>query len=235
MNIQVQAGDQHTIVSLQGELAIRGLEDTRDALLGILGDARSSVIIRMDGISRIDSSGIALLVALLHRAKALSKRLILCSLEPPVEKVFIITNLTRIFDIAPTLKEALEIVYPFTIFLFEDRTDIVFFYQELIQANHMVFHCRNTVEESLTFLQENQVHLILVDSRAREQRKYDFVRALKQDPQLMRIPVVVLSVYEEEEFHYSQFGVDRFILKPFRLEDFISTVKTLCAGQRMGN
>ncbi len=43
------------------------------------------------------------------------------------------------------------------------------------------------------------------------------------------IPIVVLSVYEEEEFQYSQFGVDRFILKPFLVEKFVATLKQLLA------
>jgi anti-sigma B factor antagonist len=227
MSVAITEQENCTIVLLEQDLRHAELEEIREALLEIVDNSRVQVILRMPRIKAIDSSGIALLITGLHRARKANKLLILCELEPNVEQVFQLTNMDRVFNVTRSLEEAIERAHPPDVFLFEDRNDIVYFYEEVIQANHMRFHHRCDLEESMEFLSRHPVSLLLIDATAQEEMKYELLRRMKTDVNLARIPVVVISVYEDEEFNFSQFGIDCFMLKPFRLEEFIATVRKL--------
>ena len=73
---------------------------------------------------------------------------------------------------------------------------------------------------------------MIIDALENDEQKYELVRRMKQDKALAAIPIVIVSVYEDEEFQFSQFGVDRFILKPFLVEKFVATLKQLLVRSR---
>lgn len=229
MEVSVHDHADCTIVALRGRFIMEAALQLREQLQSILEQAKPILVVNLANVDYIDSSGTGVLVSLLHGARESKRRLILAQLHPNVERVFTLSNLTKVFEIARTEDEAFQIVYPKRIFLLEDREDIVYFYQEVVQANQMGFEHSADARQAVALMKERPADLIILDALEKESVKYDFVRALKQDARLKNIPIVVLSIYEEEEFQYSQFGVDRFILKPFLVEKFVATLKQLLA------
>jgi anti-anti-sigma factor len=229
MEVSVHDHADCTIVALQGRFIMEAALQLREQLQSILEQAKPILVVNLASVDYIDSSGTGVLVSLLHGARESKRRLILTQLHPNVERVFTLSNLTKVFEIARTEDEAFQMVHPKRIFLLEDREDIVYFYQEVVQANQMGFEHSSDARQAVALMKERPADLIILDVLEKESAKYDFVRALKQDARLKSIPIVVLSVYEEEEFQYSQFGVDRFILKPFLVEKFVATLKQLLA------
>lgn len=215
------------MVALRGRFIMEAALHLRDQLQSILEQSKPILVVNLADVDYIDSSGTGVLVSLLHGARESQRRLILAQLHPNVERVFTLSNLTKVFEIARTEDDAFQIVYPKRIFLLDDREDIIYFYREVVQANQMGFEHLSDPGQALARMEERPADLILLDVLDKESEKYDFVRALKQDSRLKTVPIVVLSVYEEEEFQYSQFGVDRFILKPFLVEKFVATLKQL--------
>ena len=73
--------------------------DLDQALSKAMADGKNHIVIDLKATSLIDSSGLAVLVRALKRARAASGNVILSGLQPPVQKVFELTRLDKAFDI----------------------------------------------------------------------------------------------------------------------------------------
>ncbi len=71
--------------------------------------------------------------------------------------------------------------------------------------------------------------LILLDLNLPKLSGIEVLQAVKSDPALRRIPVIVLttSTREEDVVRTYDLGVNTFITKPVRFEDFIKVVATI--------
>lgn len=71
--------------------------------------------------------------------------------------------------------------------------------------------------------------LILLDLNLPKLSGIEVLQAVKSDPALRRIPVIVLttSTREEDVVRTYDLGVNTFITKPVRFEDFINVVTTI--------
>ncbi len=78
------------------------LKDHMDAVLG-----KSSIIVNMGDVEYISSGGLRVLLASLKQQRKGDGALSLCSLRPPVLKVFKLAGFTSIFNIYETESEAL--------------------------------------------------------------------------------------------------------------------------------
>jgi anti-anti-sigma factor len=77
----------------------------------IAGGARG-IVIDVSGVSRIDSSGVGILVAIMWSASNAKTRMVLTALPQRVEKVLSLAMLLEHIDHAPTLDEALAKLRP---------------------------------------------------------------------------------------------------------------------------
>ena len=205
------------------------VSDVQHRLQETIEVAKRAIVVNLGQVEYIDSSGVGLLVSLQQWARTGERKLILCELNPAVEKVFRLSNLIKVFEIASTENEAFEFLHPRRVFLFDEREDIRFFYQEVVQANHLTFLSASSLDEAMQRLTEEKTDLVLIDAQEKDEPKYELVRRMKQEERLAKIPILVLSTHEDEEFQFSQFGVDRFVLKPFLVEKFVATLKHLIA------
>ncbi len=79
----------------------------------------------------------------------------------------------KVFEIARTEDEAFQMVYPKRIFLLEDREDIAYFYQEVVQANQMGFEHSADPRQAVARMKERPADLVLLDALEKESAKYD--------------------------------------------------------------
>ncbi len=105
---QRQAGDVH-VFELAGELDFHTSPDLRSKLQPVTEKSSHKVIINLKKVNYIDSSGLATFVEALQKAKRSSGKLVLTELMPSVRSVFEIAKLDKVFTLAATEAEALEL------------------------------------------------------------------------------------------------------------------------------
>jgi len=99
MQIQSRrSGDVH-ILDIDGKLTIEGGSAVYDAILAALGAGERKILLNLEGISSLDSSGVGDLMASYASAKNRGATLKLVKLAPRVGEVLKMTQLIGFFEI----------------------------------------------------------------------------------------------------------------------------------------
>jgi anti-sigma B factor antagonist len=94
------------VVKVTGEVDVYTSPQLKLSLLAAVSDACPVVIVDLDGVGFIDSSGLGVLVGALRRAREADGDLRIVSGRDTVVKIFRITGLDRVFPVYTTLDEA---------------------------------------------------------------------------------------------------------------------------------
>ena len=70
------------------------------------------IVVELSGLEAIDSAGLGELVVVHMWAKASGSSLILAGASPQVRQLFELTNLSSVFEVVPTLEDALQSLRP---------------------------------------------------------------------------------------------------------------------------
>ncbi|MEP7271956.1 MAG: ATP-binding protein, partial [Acidobacteriota bacterium] len=84
--------------------------------------------------------------------------------------------------------------------------------QEFIEAGYRVRLAENG-REALAAVRVERPDLLVLDVMMPEMSGFDVAAVLKNDPQTMDIPIIILSILEDKERGY-RLGVDRYLTKP---------------------
>lgn len=89
-------------------------------------------------------------------------------------------------------------------------------------------------EEAVAYLRNPQnvkPGIILLDLNMPRMNGIEFLRVVKRDPELRRIPVVVLTTSKEEQDRVNSFdlGVAGYMLKPVDYRQFVEVIRTIDA------
>lgn len=96
------------IAVLEARLDAHNSPELKTALLQQFDAEKKNVIVDLNEVRFIDSSGLGVLVSGFKNASARNGALILCSLQQQVKSMFELTRLHRVFDIYATVEEALS-------------------------------------------------------------------------------------------------------------------------------
>jgi anti-sigma B factor antagonist len=96
---------RHTVVTVTGEIDLSTAPQLRDQLLELANDGNNQVIVDLEGVEFIDSTGLGVLVASLNRMRKNDGDLALVCSQARILRVFEITGLTKVFTIYPSLDE----------------------------------------------------------------------------------------------------------------------------------
>ncbi len=130
---------------------------------------------------------------------------------------------------------------PITILLAEDDPDDRLLVTQALEENRLAndLHIVEDGEMLMDYLHRRGNYaslsdrplpgLILLDLNMPKKDGREALREIKADPDLRRIPVVVLTTSEAEEDIYRTYdlGVNSFITKPVSFESLVSIMKTL--------
>jgi anti-sigma B factor antagonist len=94
------------IVRVGGEVDVYTSPSLKSALVAAASDSCRVVIVDLDKVGFIDSSGLGVLVGALRRAREADGDLRIVSACEAVVKIFRITGLDRVFPVYPTLGDA---------------------------------------------------------------------------------------------------------------------------------
>ena len=100
--------DKHTVLSVAGEIDIATAPSLRMHLLDLIEQAKLSLIVDLEAVDFLDSTGLGVLVSALKRVRGYEGDLALVCTRPQVLKVFDITGLSRVFAIHDTVEAALN-------------------------------------------------------------------------------------------------------------------------------
>jgi anti-anti-sigma factor len=98
------------IIDLYGEINAFAAEDLSEAYDQGEGSNSSDILLNFTNVDYINSTGIALIVNMLARARKAKRRLILCCLSDHYVEIFQITRLADYMDIYPDEQTALAAV-----------------------------------------------------------------------------------------------------------------------------
>lgn len=93
------------------------------------------------------------------------------------------------------------------------------------------FDCHEAVdaESALAMLHETVPDLVLVDVMLPGKSGLDVLAEMRDDPALRSVPVIVLSAWQapEDVERAIAAGADRFLAKPFRVDELAATAQEL--------
>ncbi len=108
MEIRETSKEGVTVVTLVGRLDELATTDVEVAFAALAEAGPERVVVDMEGVEYISSSGLRVLLMLLRAMEKKGGQLTLCSLSPFVAEVFDVSNFARLFDVRPDLRDALR-------------------------------------------------------------------------------------------------------------------------------
>ena len=107
LSLWTRAEGDAVVVTVRGEIDIASAPTLRDLLLGLIGDGCRKVIVDMCGVTFLDSSGLAALVAARTASRKHNSSLRLVGVAGGPAKVLEITGLSQVFRVWDTVEDAL--------------------------------------------------------------------------------------------------------------------------------
>ena len=103
----IRYSDGAAVVKLAGEIDMSHSPGVHQALVEILENRPTRLVIDLTDVSYMDSSGVGILVDALRRVRVSSAKLALVAVAPRVLSVLQITKLDQFFEMYQTVEEAL--------------------------------------------------------------------------------------------------------------------------------
>jgi anti-sigma B factor antagonist len=97
-----------TVVSCAGRMDAASSPQFKEYLKRVIDEGNCRLVIAMDRVEFLDSSGLGALVTCLRKAREKNGDLKISGLSPEVRSIFEMTGLTRVFDIHGQISTALE-------------------------------------------------------------------------------------------------------------------------------
>lgn len=107
MEISQREKDAITILDIQGEIDLYNAPEIKDIIQKLIEAQKYNVIMNLEKVSYIDSSGIGAMISSLSNLKKYQGGLKIINVYASVKKVFELTKLTSFFEIYESEGEAL--------------------------------------------------------------------------------------------------------------------------------
>ena len=106
--LQIQRVENVTIADLSGEFDIYSAPRFKEMLAAHVERGDRSFIVNLEGVSYLDSSGLAAVVMIYKRVEARGGVLRLVAPQPRTKRLLAISGVDRVIDIFSTRQEALD-------------------------------------------------------------------------------------------------------------------------------
>ena len=95
-----------TVIAVSGEIDVYTAPKLRERLIGLVEAGSYQLIVDMEGVEFLDSTGLGVLVGALKRVRSNDGELSLVCTQPRIRKVFEVTGLTKVFTLHDTVEDA---------------------------------------------------------------------------------------------------------------------------------
>src|SRR5688572_25344415 len=99
-------GGERTVVVVGGEIDVYTAPKLREQLIDLVSSGQYHLVVDMEGVEFLDSTGLGVLVGGLKRVRAHEGSLRLVCTQERILKIFRITGLTKVFPIHTSVEEA---------------------------------------------------------------------------------------------------------------------------------
>jgi anti-sigma B factor antagonist len=107
LSLDSRSQGEHTVVRIAGEIDVYTAPKLREALIDLVNDGHYHLIIDVEGVEFLDSTGLGVLVGGLKRVRAHNGSLAVVCTQERLLKIFRITGLTKVFSIRESVDAAL--------------------------------------------------------------------------------------------------------------------------------
>ena len=107
LSLSTRTEGDRTVVEVGGEIDVYTAPKLREQLVELVNDGKYHLIVDMEGVDFLDSTGLGVLVGGLKRVRAHDGSLDLVCTQERILKIFRITGLTKVFGIHDSVDEAI--------------------------------------------------------------------------------------------------------------------------------
>lgn len=107
LSLSTRTEGQRTVIEVGGEIDVYTAPKLREQLVDLVADGNYDLVVDMQRVDFLDSTGLGVLVGGLKRVRAHDGSLRLVCSQERILKIFRITGLTKVFPIHASLDEAL--------------------------------------------------------------------------------------------------------------------------------
>src|SRR5213593_4210344 len=97
-----------TVVDVKGEVDVYTAPKLREKIVDLVGQGATEIVVNLEGVEFLDSTGLGVLVGGLKRVKSHDGTLALVCTKPKILKVFSMTGLSKAFPIYDTVQAAVS-------------------------------------------------------------------------------------------------------------------------------
>lgn len=106
LGLEVRKVDSYSVVDVEGEIDVYTAPKLREKLIELVSEGSYDVVVNLEAVDFLDSTGLGVLVGALKRVKAHDGSLSLVCTQDKILKIFKITGLTKVFPIHDSVEEA---------------------------------------------------------------------------------------------------------------------------------
>ena len=107
LSLETRAAGGFTVVEVAGEIDVYTAPKLRECLVELVNSGRHNLVVDMEKVEFLDSTGLGVLVGGLKRVRAHDGSLDLVCTQERILKIFRITGLTKVFGIHDTVDDAI--------------------------------------------------------------------------------------------------------------------------------
>ena len=108
LGLDVQERDGFAVLAVSGEVDVATVPRLREQLHGLVAQGSNQIIVNLDAVDFLDSTGLGVLVGALKRVRSNDGDLYLVCTQPRIRKVFEVTGLTKVFQLFDTVDDAVK-------------------------------------------------------------------------------------------------------------------------------
>jgi anti-sigma B factor antagonist len=106
LGFEVDQRGRYTVLAVHGEVDVYTAPRLRERLIELVSQGSHQVVVDLEGVDFLDSTGLGVLVGGLKRLRSHDGDMILVCTQPRILKVFEITGLTKVFSIHDSVESA---------------------------------------------------------------------------------------------------------------------------------
>lgn len=104
--VESKARGDWIVVTVTGEVDVYTAPKLKDELVGLIEEGKNQIVVDLEGVEFMDSSGLGVLVGALRRLKEREGTLALVCTKGPVLRILSITGLNKVFPVHQSVDEA---------------------------------------------------------------------------------------------------------------------------------
>ena len=106
LGLDVTERDGYTVLAVRGEVDVYTAPRFRERLIELVSEGKHRIVIDLEGVDFLDSTGLGVLVGALKRVRSNDGDLFLVCTQPRIRKVFEVTGLTKVFSLFDSVEDA---------------------------------------------------------------------------------------------------------------------------------